>query len=83
MQDLDSVSSISESPEFIDSSRIGKVADHVDLFSGSMEKESHRDRAQVSDWQGWVESEDRGVTVSGLLGDEVTVSQHCKDAKNY
>lgn len=27
-------------------------------------------------------SGDLGVTASGLLGDEVTVSQHCEDAKN-
>lgn len=82
MRDLDSVSSISELPDVIDSSLIGKVADRVDPFTGSMEKESHRDRAQMSGWQGWVESKDWGVTASGLLGDEVTVSQHCEDAKN-
>lgn len=55
----------------------------MDPFTGSVEKESHRDRAQTRGWQGWVESEDRGVTASGPLGDEVTVSQRCKDAKNY
>lgn len=79
-QDLDSVSSVSESQS--DSSLMGKVADHVDPFTGSMEKESHRDRAQTSGWQGWVENKDWGVTASGLLGEEVTVSQHCEDAKN-
>lgn len=54
MRDLDSVSSISELPDVIDSSLIGKVADRVDLFTGSMEKESHRDRAQASSCKaGW------------------------------
>lgn len=54
MRDLDSVSSISELPDVIDSSLIGKVADRVDPFTGSMEKESHRDRAQASGCKaGW------------------------------
>lgn len=54
MRDLDSISSISELPDVIDSSLIGKVADHVDPFTGSMEKESHRDRAQTSGCKaGW------------------------------
>lgn len=64
MRDLDSVSSISELPDVIDS-LIGKVADHVDPFTGSMEKESHRDRAQASDWQGWVESKGLGSDCLG------------------